>query len=279
MFKAIFRWVKAVGYLLTGQIDAARRTLDTNPHVVRAKYDEIVREKTTRIQQYKRAVAGLIAQQENKIAKVKNLTEEVGKLERLKTGALAKAKQLVKKLQAEGKSKEEVQQDGEYKKCLTAYNDFSTTLGEKQDRIAELEGDIGQYGSRIKEHKVQLQHLLRDIEKIKAEASDAVADMITAVQEKELADAFAGIAEDGTAQELQRMRELRQEVKAEARISKELAGTDTRAQEVEFLEYARTSAASDEFDVLVGLAEVTDAAVSAEEKPSPEKEQSTELPE
>ena len=120
MFKAIGRWFKAVGYLLTGQVDAARRTLDTNPHVVRAKYDEVVRDKTGRIQQYKQAVAGLIAQQENKIAKIKTLTGEVEKLERLKAGALAKAKQRVQQLQGEGKGKDLIQQDGDYQKCLSA---------------------------------------------------------------------------------------------------------------------------------------------------------------
>ena len=39
MFGAIGRWLKAFGYLVTGQIDAAREVLDQNPHVIRAKYD------------------------------------------------------------------------------------------------------------------------------------------------------------------------------------------------------------------------------------------------
>ena len=108
MFGALGRWIKAVGYLLTGQIDSARRVLDTNPHVVRAKYDAVIRDKVNQIHTYKQAVAGLIAQQENKIGKVKVLTEEVTKLERLKAGALAKAKQTVDRLTAAGKSKEEV---------------------------------------------------------------------------------------------------------------------------------------------------------------------------
>lgn len=274
MFRAIGRWLKAIGYLLTGQIDAARRTLDTNPHVVRAKYDEIVREKISRIQQYKQAVAGLIAQQENKMAKVKSLTEEVENLERLKAGALAKAKQSV-----QGMSKEEAQQSEDYKKCLAAYNDFSSTLAEKQDRIAELETDIEGYGKSIRDHKVQLQQLAREIDKIKAEAVDAVADMITARQEKELADALSGIAEDGTAKELQRMRELRQEVRAEARVSKELAGTDSKAQEAEFLEYARTNVASDEFDSLIGLAESKTSAPAAADEPETETKEGSSLPE
>jgi phage shock protein A len=99
--------------------------------------------------------------------------------------------------------------------------------------------------------------------------------MITASQEKEIADTIAGIAEDGTAEELQRMRELRQEVKAEARISKELAGSEAKAQEAEFLEYARTTTSSSEFDALIGLedkpAETADPAEPETEPRLPEE--------
>lgn len=277
MFRAIGRWLKAVMYLFTGRLDAARRTLDTNPHVVHAKYDEIIREKVSRIHTYKQAVAGLIAQQEGKMAKVKALTGEVERLERLKSGALAKAKQSVAKLQKEGKGKEEVQADVDYQKCLSAFNDFSSTLGEKQDRITELESDIGSYRQRIGEHKVQLQGLLREIDSLKSESADAVADMITAKQEKEIGDTLAGIAKDGTAEELQRMRQLRQEVKAEAKISKELSGVESKAQEAEFLEYARTSSADSEFDALIGLSEAKDA--GAREKESRGSEGPSRLPE
>lgn len=269
MFGALLRWFKALGYLLTGQIDSARRVIDTNPHVVRAKYDQIIRDKIAQIQIYKQAVAGLIAQQEAKIAVVKRLTEEVQQLERLKAGALAKARQTVERLQAAGKTQEEIHTDEDYKKCLGAYNDFSSTLTEKQARIAEAERDIEAYRKTLAEHKVQLQQLLRDVEKIKSEAADAVADIITAKQERDLADTLAGIAQDGSAEELQRLRQLRQEVRAEARVSKELAGTDTRAQEVEFLEYARKTSANAEFDALVGLpAKPETPAKPAAEKPS-----------
>lgn len=270
MFGALIRWIKAVGYLLTGQMDAARRVIDTNPHVIRAKYDAIIREKISQIQIYKQAVAGLIAQQETKIGTLKRLTEDVQQLERLKAGALAKAKQTVERLTAAGKTKEEIHSDEDYKKCLAAYNDFSSTLAEKQARIVEIEQDIESYRKTIADHKVQLQQLLREVEKIKSEAADAVADIITAKQERDLADTIAGIAKDGSAEELQRLRQLRQEVRGEARVSKELAGTDTKAQEAEFLDYARRSQASDEFDALLGLGEKPQPApkTPTAEKPS-----------
>jgi len=267
MFGAIGRWFKAVWYKITGQIDQARRGLDTDPHVMRAKFDDIIKGKVNQIHTYKQAVATLIAQQEKKMAKVKSLTEEVRKLENLKAGALAMAKQAVAKLQGEGKTKEELHADPDYKKCLTAYNDFAATLTEKQDHIKDLENDIGEYDGSIANHKINLQQLQRDIEKLKSEAADAVADVITSKEETELADMINGISKDGMAKELQNMRDLRHEMRAEARVSREMAGTDSKAQEAQFLEYARSNTATDEFDSLLGVAEGTEGAETAASEP------------
>jgi len=267
MFRALARWFKAFGYLVTGQLDSARRVLDTNPQVVRAKYDEIIRDKTSRIHQYKQAVASLISQQVMKMAKLKELTEEVQKLENLKSGALAKAKHLADDMIAAGKTQDDIKASEEYRTCLNAFNDFSSTLSEKQARIDELEKDVGEFSKRIADHKVQLKDLHREIDKVRVEAADAVAEIITAKEEKEIADTISGIAQDGTSEELQRLRHLREEVKAEARISREMAGTNTRAQESEFLEYARKNASSTEFDQLIGLAKATETAASATAEP------------
>ena len=267
MFGALGRWFKAVWYKMTGQIDQARRGLDSDPHVMRATFDNIIKGKVNQIHTYKQAVATLIAQQEKKMAKVKSLTNEVQKLENLKAGALAMAKQAVAKLQGEGKTNEVVHADPNYKKCLTAYNDFAATLTEKQDHIKDLEGDIGEYDGSIANHKINLQQLQRDIEKLKSEAADAVADVITSKEETELADMINGISKDGMAKELQNLRDLRHEVRAEARISREMAGTDTKVQEAEFLEYARSNTATDEFDALLGMAEGTEGAETAASEP------------
>ena len=257
---AVWRWCKAFLYLVTGQIDKSRRVLDKNPSVMQAKFDDIIKGKVDQIHTYKQAVAKLIAQQEKKMAKLKTLTEETKKLETLKAGALAMAKQTVSKLQNEGQTKEQIHSSEQYRKCLTAYNDFAATVTEKQDHIKDLEGDIAEYDESLANHKVNLQQLTRDIDKLKSEAADAVADVITAKEETDLADMLNGISKDGMAKELQDMRELRSEMRAEARVSREMAGTDGKAQEAEFLEYARTNTATDEFDSLLGLAEGAEAA-------------------
>jgi phage shock protein A len=264
---AVWRYVRSFLYLITGQIDKSRRALDSNPNVMKAKFEDIIKSKVDQIHTYKQAVATLIAQQEKKMAKVKSLTGEMKKLENLKAGALAMAKQSVAKFQGEGKTKEEIHANPDYQKCLTAHNDFAATLAEKQDHIKDLEGDVAEYDGSIGNHKINLQQLQRDIEKLKSEAADAVADVITAKEERDLSDMLNGISKDGMSKELQDMRDLRHEMRAEARVSREMAGTDSKQQEAQFLEYARSNTSTDEFDALLGIAEGTEGAETASSEP------------
>jgi len=268
-----------LGYLVTGRIDRARQELSKNPYVVQATYDRIIREKRDRIQQYKEAVFRMIAQQEKKTAKIKQLSEETNRLEQLKEGAAAKARKVVEQLKAQGLSLDQIKQHEDYLKCMTAYNDFTSTGSEKSAHITELEGDVNELTQTIGGHKVQMQQLLRDLDKLKEEASAAVADMITAKEEEEIADMISGISQDRTSQELTELRDLRQQQKAEARISREMAGTDTMQQEAEFLEYARTHVATDEFDKLIGLAGETDSKEAAETPNEMLDKPKTQLPE
>jgi len=252
MFKAIWRYFRALGYLITGRIDAARMTLSSNPAVIQATFDHIIGEKRKRIQQYKDAVGGMIAQEEKKRAELQRQTADVQRLSKLKDGAAAMARKVV---QRHGGDIEAVKADAEYLKCQAAFKDFSSTLEEKEARCAELEKDIETIQESVAGHKVQLESLLREFEKVKQEKHETVADMITAKEEKELSDMIAGISQDRTSQELEEMRELRHKAKATARVSRELAGTDAKRSEEEFLAYAEKSSADTEFDALIGLSQ------------------------
>ncbi|MDG2382694.1 MAG: hypothetical protein P8N76_13575 [Pirellulaceae bacterium] len=250
MFKALGKYLRAIGYLFTGRIDDARRTLSTNPAVVKATYDRVIEEKTKRIHQYKDAVGAMIAQEEKKKAALKRLTEEVAKLRNLRDGAAAMARKTVEKYNGDI---EAVKNDPEYLKCQSAFKDFSSSLNEKETHCAELEDDIKEFETNITGHKTQLQSLLREIDKIRQEKHETVADMLTAKEEKEISDMLTGISQDRTHEELQELRDLRDQATATARISREMAGVDTKRSEDEFLEYATRETADSEFDTLIGL--------------------------
>lgn len=257
MFRAIGKYGRAIWYLITFRIDKASETLRMNPGVVSANYDRIIQEKRGRINQYKDAISAMIAQEETKKQKLKAITEDIERIEKLKAGAAAKAKQVAARHNGDV---EATRNDPEYQKCQTAFSDFSSTLNEKQSRATEIEGDIEQLMENVNRHKLQIQSQMRELEKLGEEKHDAVASILSAKEEQQIADLMTGISEDRTSEELRELRELRQKASAKARVSRELAGLDTKQAEAEFMDYAESSQANDEFDALIGLTKETPAA-------------------
>ena len=267
MFRAIGRYFRALGYLITGRFDRARESVSMNPDVVRATYDNVIAEKKKRIHQYKDAVGAMITQEERKKSQLKRISEDIARLRKLREGAAAMARKVVERHNGDV---EAVKSDQEYIKCQAAYKDFSSTLESKEERVAELEVEIKELAHNVQGHKTQLEQLLRDLERVKQEKHATVAEIITAKEEKEIADMIAGISKDRTAEELQELRDLRDRAKATARVSRELAGTDVARSEAEFLEYATKSAADDEFDALIGLSKQADSSETTDRTRIPE---------
>ena len=250
MFRAMSKYFRALWYLVTFRIDKASETLRMNPGVVSANYDRIITEKRSRINQYKDAISAMIAQEESKKQKLKTLTEEIERLEKLKAGGAAKARQVAERHKGDAAA---TRNDPEYQKCQTAFSDFTNTLGEKLSRVGELEGDVEQLMDNIDRHKLQIQSQMRDLEKLGEEKHDAVASILSAKEEQQIADLMTGLSEDRTSEELRELRELRQKASANARVSRELAGLDTKQAEAEFMDFASSTQANDEFDALIGL--------------------------
>ena len=277
MANGFTRFFRAIWYTLSGRAHESADKMLEDPNAVRGAYEDIIKEKMQNIQRYKSAVGQLIALVEKKKTSLKSLTEDVEKLERLKSGAIEKAKSTASDLQNDGLSDEEIKQHSEYVRCVTAYQDFASTLEEKNSHITDLEEDIERAQSDIESHKIQMQSLHRDLEKIKTEQSETVADLITAKEQEQIADMMSGISTDGTSEELTRMREIREKAKGRSVVAQELAGTDSRAEEEEFLAAAQSTAASDEFDSLIFGAQKTDAPAKTEDTVDT-KESDSELP-
>jgi chromosome segregation ATPase len=267
MFRAMGKWFRALGYLLTFRIDKASETLRMNPGVMSANYDRILRDKRERINQYKDAIAAMIAQEEAKTARLSALTADIQRLEQLRAGAAAKAKKIAEKYHGDP---EATRNDPEYAKCQAAFRDFSSTLAEKQSHAEELDKDLQALVQNVSGHKAQIQTQMRELEKLREEKHDAVATVLSAREEQQIADMMTGLSQDKTSEELRELRDLRQKASASARMSREMAGLDSRRAEDEFLEFAKRSEANDEFDAMIGLA--------SEKEPEP-LAQRTKIPE
>ena len=267
MFSAVGKYFRAVWYLMTFRVDKASETLRMNPGVISANYDRIIAEKKSRLNQYKDAISAMVAQEETKKQKLKSLNEEIERLQKLRAGAAGKAKQIAQK---HGQDPVATKNDPDYLRCQSAFQDFSSTLDEKQEHAIELESDLEVLIKNVSGHQTQIQSLMRDLEKLKEEKHEAVADVLSAKEEEQIADMMTGLSNDRSSEELHELRELRQKAGAKARVSRELAGLDTKRAEADFMEYAQNSQANDEFDALIGLSDKPQADAHQEEPRIPE---------
>jgi chromosome segregation ATPase len=267
MFSAIGKYLRAVWYLMTFRVDKASETLRMNPGVISANYDRIIKDKRERLSQYKDAIAAMVAQEESKKQKLRAINEEIERLQKLKAGAASKAKKIAEQ---HGRDPVATKNDPDYQRCQAAFQDFSSTLEEKEARAIELESDLEMLVKNVSGHQTQIQSLMRDLEKLKEEKHEAVADVLSAREEEQIADMMTGLSNDRTSEELRELRELRQKAGAKARVSRELAGLDTKRAEADFLEYAQEHAANDEFDALIGLTDAPATEVPTEEPRIPE---------
>ena len=267
MFSAVGKYFRAVWYLMTFRVDKASEALRMNPGVISANYDRIIRDKKERLNQYKDAIAAMVAQEETKKQKLRTINEEIERLQKLRAGAAAKAKKIA---QQHNHDPVATKNDPDYLKCQSAFQDFSSTLAEKEQRAIELESDLEELVKNVSGHQTHIQSLMRDLEKLKEEKHDAVAVVLSAREEEQIADMMTGLSNDRTSEELHELRELRQKAGAKARVSRELAGLDTKRAEADFLEYAQDHAASDEFDALIGLTDAPATEAPSEEPRIPE---------
>ena len=272
MFRAVARFFRAIAAVLTGKIDRAADDVSTNPDAVRAEYTNVVREKKERLQIAMDAVAQIMALRKQAEARSERLTVDVQQKRKLLQGAAAMAKKRVEVLKAQGQTPDQIAQDPEVVKCQGAYADFKSTLETLESELVNLENQTTQYTDAVNKHRTQLEALQREITEIERESHEAVADVISSVERKRAADLISRISTDATGERLQHLRDMRTKLSSKAEISEALAGTDTAAQEAEFLKYARENVATDEFAQLVGLGPQA-APAQAEQTAAPQQKE------
>jgi len=276
---AIGRFFKALGYLLTFRLNKASEAIMSKPDIVKERYDEVIREKAQDIQRVIDAVSGLVHLQEQKKTELKRITKQFAENEELVGAVLAEAQDKVKQLQAAGKSEADIENDPEYMQLLGEYNDICSTKDQNKERTESLKSEIQSLEEKLQEQKLNLQHLKRDLDDLKMKAKEDVARLVTAQQEKALNDMLAGISTSNTSRELEDLDRIVGEAEASARVTSELAGTDTRRRRSQLLEKHRGKKYSGEFSKLVGLAKDTDTAAKQETVSEEETPEKVKLPE
>ncbi len=269
MLRAIGRLFRSLTYRLIGITDEVNKQISSDPNVIRAKYDEVIRQKGEDITRYIDAVGQMTMQKETAINKLKKESQEIIVLENQKFGAIQMAKNIAK-----GRSEEEIKQNSkdwiEYNKCKNFHRDYSTTVEEKKKRVADLTSRVAELDEKLAGHMTSLTSLKRDFDKLKTEQADSVARIISATQERKLNDTLNDLSRRGTSDhDLSQMRDLVAEAEAGAKVSGQIAGTDVARSVAQFEAAAAQAIANDEFASLVGVKPIQNTHVVTDVKSLP----------
>jgi phage shock protein A len=278
MFKAIWRYFKAFGALLTGGINGMRSSLNENRHVIAATFDEIKDDQVKAVRSMSDAVAAMIAAKERKVAKVSTLTGRVAENSEMRDGALAMIEELKGQYDlTDDASINKLKATEDYQEAAGAYESLSKEIEDDEHTLDELELAIVEDEAQLSNRLAQLGTMKDQIEKIKQEKHETIADVEAAKQERQINDMINGISDNDSGERLSEMRDMREKMKAQVTVGRKLAGTESASRKERFKKFAQKKKASSEFDNLLGIGKQAEA--STKEGAATEQEATTQLPE
>jgi DNA-directed RNA polymerase specialized sigma24 family protein len=247
----MFRLLRAMVGWVKGWFGSQSDAMNENVHVMSATYDAAIKNREARFKTVRDAVANLIGVEQERTRQVKELGDRIATQTKIKNGAQVAMQKRLDGLKAMGKSKEDVLADGEFIKHKKAFEDASQTLAETKGRFDEKDADLTKTKREIATYKAELQSMQRANEELKSEKHEAVADVGIAKQKEAIAATIAGIPQDTADSDLDKAREARRRVVNRADLTSELAGTDAKKDENEYLNYAAQGEANKELDALL----------------------------
>ena len=161
---------------------------------------------------------------------------------------------------------EEIQNDPTVLKCSGFFEDFSSSVKDKEEEAANLEQEIEKHNNDLARYKNQLSRMHAELKKIKAEKHETIADLEIAKQEEKVNAAILGISDSKTEERRNRIQELRRKRRAKADINAEMAGIANEDAEQEFLDFATKSEAQSDFFDSIGISDTEETQSETTEK-------------
>ncbi len=197
MLQTMTRFLKALWYTITFRAHEKADKLMQNPMVVHAIYEDIINEKQDKLIRYKKGVEWLTNLIDLKRNSLEGLTQDINNIEKLKERAITVQNNKVAEMENAGTSVEEIQQHPSYLRCITAINNYQSILDKKYTFLDKLKKDIEQRQTDIESITQQLTHSQNDLDIIKQEQSEYVAELIREREQEEIDIMLSGMKVEG----------------------------------------------------------------------------------
>jgi len=237
-FKSIARFFTTLGGLLSSRVDEGTDSMVSTPSGIKAAYRETRERWKKHYQEVRDAVSQLIMVMEQKRSDIERLEAEAKDLEVRKRGAVERFKA----------TKEEAYQK--------RFQDYHARAAEVAGMLEGLNGEVEGLRDQVDRYKKKLTEMQAQIGDLDKQEAEAIADIVSSRQIVELNDRMANLSTTLQDANLEAIQRTRAQLKARARLSEELAGTDVERLDEEIRAAGMSGDALDEFTQLLAESEL-----------------------
>ncbi len=215
-------------------IRAGDDLVSSSPDAIKATYAAAIDDAKKRYKEMERAVALLARERERTEMSLKELDKEEADLQRKLEGALAAA--------------EADPSNSSHREAGTRYLTRIKEIDERQEALtAELEGQSG----KVEQYKIKLRSFTDEIEKLKREQGEMVAEFVSNQQVIQLEDRLKGLGETAVDESIVAIREKVANLRAQAKIATEMGGATLESQDRTYEKLGSEREAQAHFDELL----------------------------
>lgn len=230
-------------------IRAGDDLVSSSPDAIKATYATAIDEAKKRYKEMERAVALLARERERTEMSLKELDNEEAELQRKLEGALAAA--------------EADPNNSSHREAGTRYLSRIKEIDERQAGLAtELEGQA----RKVDEYKVRLRSFTDEIDKLKREQGEMVAEFVSNQQVIQLEDRLKGLGESAVDESVVAIRDKVANLRAQAKIATEMGGATLQSQDSTYEKLGAEREAQSRFDELLKVRAAQKAGVADKER-------------
>lgn len=244
------RLLRAIFYFVTGRFSLAAKTLHSNRYVMEATYDRSIQKMKENYETVKNSVAQLMSLLSKRKQEIIDLEEAKADLEKKMIGAKEKLQSRINQLRTQGLDKTQIESDSEFQKHSSFYLNASSNVTEISKKIADKNADFQSRQSEVEKLKQTLREMDSRHKDLMEEKVEAIADVTIAKQQKEISDMINSISIDDSENDLASVREARNNIVNQSKISQELATSITSSGN-EYLEAGNKSQEMSKLDSLL----------------------------
>ena len=238
-------WAVVRGFFIRAGDDV----VSGGPEAIRATYASAIDDAKRRYKDMQQAVARLVRERARTEGALKELDAEEKDLEKKVEGALAMA---------------EAEPDNSAHR--EAGSRYLTRMQEIDQKQAALTEDLDVQRDKVESYKVKLRSFSDEIEKLKREQGEMVAEFVSSRQVIQLEDRLKGLGESAVDESIVAIREKVANLKAEAKIATEMSSSTVSAQDEQYERLGAEKEAANRFDELLKARQAAKAGVSEKER-------------